>query len=104
MLRSTFIALSQSKSLRGMAEQSAAGRRLSSRFVAGMNVEDVLNATKAVNDLGMSVSVDNLGENVTNAEEAEHSARLYHELIDSITERKLNANVSLKLTHMGFDV
>jgi len=52
----------------------------------------------------MSVSVDNLGENVTNLEEARESAHLYHEMVDAITARGLNANVSLKLTHMGLDV
>ena len=52
----------------------------------------------------MSVSVDNLGENVTNLEEARESAHLYEEMLDEITARKLNANVSLKLTHMGLDV
>src|SRR5207245_8577075 len=52
----------------------------------------------------MSVSIDNLGENVTNAEEARASAQLYHQLLDQITARKLDANISLKLTHMGLDV
>jgi proline dehydrogenase len=104
LLRALFIGLSESKSLRGMAERSAIGRRMSGRFVAGMQVDDVLRATRAVNELGMSVSVDNLGENVTNAEEAKHSAALYHQLLDRITEEKLNANVSMKLTHMGLDV
>jgi len=61
-------------------------------------------ATAAMNRLGMSVSIDNLGENVTNTGEARESAALYHELLDAIAERKLNANVSLKLTHMGLDV
>ena len=69
-----------------------------------MTVEDALTATAATNARGMSVSVDNLGENVTNLEEARESAHLYHEMVDAITERKLNANVSLKLTHMGLDV
>jgi proline dehydrogenase len=67
-------------------------------------VEDCLVAAKQVNDLGMSVSVDNLGENVTNAEEAKHSAALYSEMLAQVHQRKLNANVSLKLTHMGLDV
>ncbi|HSE50108.1 MAG TPA: proline dehydrogenase family protein [Terriglobales bacterium] len=80
------------------------GRRMSGRFVAGMQVSDVLTATRAMNDLGMSVSIDNLGENVTNADEARHSAALYHELLEKISEQKLDANVSLKLTHMGLDV
>jgi proline dehydrogenase len=104
MFRSIFIALSESKILRAIAERSRIGRRLSSRFVAGTTVEDALHATAATNALGMSVSVDNLGENVTNVAEAEESAALYHEMLDQIAARKLNANVSLKLTHMGLDV
>lgn len=104
MFRAFFIFLSESKLLRRIAERSAIGRRLSSRFVAGMSVDDALQATAATTAKGMSVSVDNLGENVTNLEEARHSAQLYHELLDEIHARKLNANVSLKLTHMGLDV
>ncbi len=67
-------------------------------------MEDALRATQNVNQAGLSVSVDNLGENVTNVEEAKQSAQLYHEMLDQIAVRKLNANVSLKLTHMGLDV
>lgn len=104
MLRALFISLSESRSLRAVAEKSAIGRRVSSRFVAGTQVEDVLKVTEAVNKLGQSVSIDNLGENVTNAEEARHSAELYHRLLDEIAQRRLNANISLKLTHMGLDV
>jgi proline dehydrogenase len=104
LLRAFFIWLSESKSIRAMAEKTSIGKRLSSRFVAGMSIEDVLAATKAVNDRGQSVSMDNLGENVTNADEARHSAQLYHQLLDQIAARKLNANVSMKLTHMGLDV
>src|ERR1700726_3123523 len=87
-----------------MAERSAIGRRLSSRFVAGTQVDDALRVTQTVNQSGLSVSVDNLGENVTNAEEARASARLYHQMLDEISSRQLDANVSLKLTHMGLDV
>ncbi len=104
MLRALFISLSESHWLRGMAERSAMGRRLSSRFVAGTGVEDALRVTQAVNRAGLSVSVDNLGENVTNADEARDSAQLYHQMLDEISSRQLNANVSLKLTHMGLDV
>jgi proline dehydrogenase len=104
MLRALFISLSENRSLRGMAERSAIGQRLSSRFVAGTQVDDALRVTEAVNQKGLSVSVDNLGENVTNAEEARGSAQLYHQMLDEISARKLNANVSLKLTHMGLDV
>jgi proline dehydrogenase len=104
VLRKVFIGLSESRSLRAVAERSSLGQRISSRFVAGTHVEDVLNVSKAVNQSGLSVSVDNLGENVTNAEEARESASLYQQLLDSIASQHLDANVSLKLTHMGLDV
>jgi proline dehydrogenase len=104
VLRASFIALSQSRSLRAFAEKSLIGQRLSRRFVAGTAVEDALQAAAAMNRMGLSVSVDNLGENVTNAEEARASAQLYHQLLDQIAARKLDANISLKLTHMGLDV
>jgi proline dehydrogenase len=104
MLRALFIGLSTSRRLRSFAEHSTMGQKMSRRFVAGTTVEELLAATQEVNRRGMSVSVDNLGENVTNAEEAKQSAQLYHQLLDLITERKLDANVSLKLTHMGLDV
>jgi len=104
MLRATFIALSESRFLRGIAERSRLGQRISTRFVAGKEVADAVRAAAAVNQFGAGVSIDNLGENVTNADEARASAQLYHNLLDEIAADKLNANVSLKLTHMGLDV
>jgi len=104
LLRAAFISLSESKSLRSMAEKTWIGRRLSRRFVAGTAIAEALAATQATNKLGLSVSIDNLGENVTNAGEARHSAQLYHQMLDAMHAQGLNANVSLKLTHMGLDV
>jgi len=104
MLRALFIWLSESKRLRRFAEHSSLGRKNSRRFVAGETVEEALAATAAVNQLGQGVSIDNLGENVTNVQEARASAALYHQLLDQMAARKLDANVSLKLTHMGLDV
>jgi proline dehydrogenase len=104
VLRAVFIALSESRWLRAVAERSRFGQRTSARFVAGTEVADAVRATAAVNQFGAGVSIDNLGENVTNAEEARASAQLYHNLLDEIAANKLNANISLKLTHMGLDV
>jgi proline dehydrogenase len=104
MLRTFFVRLSENQSLRNFAERSSLGRRLSGRFVAGTEIADAVRATQAVNRSGMSVSIDNLGENVTNPDEAHHSAQLYRQILDAITTNHLNANISLKLTHMGLDV
>jgi proline dehydrogenase len=104
MLRALFVSLSENQTLRNFAERSALGRRVSGRFVAGTEISDAVRATQAVNRAGMSVSVDNLGENVTNPEEARQSAQLYDQILDAIAANHLNANISLKLTHMGLDI
>jgi proline dehydrogenase len=104
MLRTFFVRLSENASLRTFAESSSLGRRLSNRFVAGTEIADAIRATQAINRASMSVSIDNLGENVTNSDEARHSAQLYHQILEAIATHQLNANISLKLTHMGLDV
>ena len=104
MLRTFFVRLSENPSLRTFAESSSLGRRVSNRFVAGTEIADAVRATQAINRAGMSVTIDNLGENVTNPDEARHSAQLYHQILDAIVTNRLDANISLKLTHMGLDV
>ncbi len=104
MLRSFFIWLSRQKTIRRFSERSAIGRRLSSRFVAGMTVEDALQAAAAMNHEGISATLDSLGESVNDAAHAEASADIYHQLLDAIPARRLNANVSVKLTQVGMDL
>lgn len=104
LLRSAFIALSQNRLLRRFGERSQVGRKLSSRFVAGMEIDDALRVAEAINRQGMLVTLDSLGESVTSEQEAFASAEIYHRLLDSIAERKLNANVSVKLTQMGLEL
>ncbi len=103
-LRSSFIALSQNKPLRRFAENSRMGQRLSGRFIAGLHVADALDAAAALNREGIPVSLDSLGENVYTEQEARRAADVYHQLLDAIQQRQLQANVSLKLTQMGLDV
>ncbi len=100
-LRSVFIALSRNRLLRRFVERSSVGVKLSSRFVAGMEIDDALRVAEAVNKQGMSASLDSLGESVTSQAEAHRAADVYHRLLDAIAQRKLNANVSVKLTQMG---
>ena len=104
MLRSLFITLSRHKGLRGFSERSAIGKRLSSRFVAGMTVEAALDAAEAVGREGMSASLDSLGESVLDEAQAHQSANVYHLMLDEIKRRGLRANVSVKLTQIGMDL
>jgi proline dehydrogenase len=104
ILRSTFIALSRNRPLRHFCENSRIGVRLSSRFIAGMQISDALRVAEAVNQQGMAVTLDSLGESVTSEAEAHLAADIYHQLLDLIAARKLNANISVKLTQMGLEL
>jgi proline dehydrogenase len=104
VLRAVLISLSESRWLRHLAERSSLGQRVSGRFVAGTQPEDVLRVAQNLNAAGLGVSIDNLGENVTTANEARQSAALYHQLLAEISARNLSANISVKLTHMGLDI
>ena len=76
---------------------------MSGRFVAGMTVEDALASCERVNREGIAVSLDSLGESVTTEAEARKSVAIYHQLLDAIEARGLNANVSVKLSQVGMD-
>ena len=104
LLRSAFIALSRNRPLRRFSERSRIGSRLSSRFVAGLEPEDALRVAAAVNRKGIAVTLDSLGESVNTEHEAHQAAEIYHRLLDNIAARKLNANISVKLTQMGLDL
>lgn len=104
MLRQIFIKLSESKSIRSIAENNPMGQKMSRRFVAGTTVEEGVAATRAMNEQGITATIDHLGENVTNVDEAKGSAQSYQEMLDAIQANHLDANVSCKLTHLGFDV
>ena len=104
VLRSVFIALSKNLILRKFCEQTRFGRRMSSRFVAGMEIGDALLVAQALNQQGLSVTLDSLGESVSSDVEAQAAAEIYHKLLDLIASHKVNANVSVKLTQMGLEL
>jgi proline dehydrogenase len=104
MLRSFFIGLSTNKPFRKFSEQSSMGRRVSRRFVAGMTVEEAGDVAARLNAEGIDVSLDSLGESVSDVAQAEASAAIYHQLLDAIAGRGLKANVSVKLSQMGMEI
>ncbi len=74
------------------------------RFIAGERMEDVVRPVLALNNQGITATLDYLGENVARKEDAEESAAYYLKLLDFIEEQGLDSNVSLKLTQLGLDI
>ncbi len=103
LMRNLFIALSTNRPMRRFSEGSPMGRRMSSRFVAGMEIGEALQVAATLNAQGMSVTLDSLGESVSSEDDAQRAADIYHSLLDQIAQRKLDANISVKLTQMGLE-
>ncbi len=80
------------------------GRRVSLRFVAGEDLEDGLRVAKALNERGMLVSLDHLGEHVTHLDAAGAAADDYVRALERIEAAGLDASVSIKLTQLGIDI
>jgi proline dehydrogenase len=103
-VRELLIRLSESRRGRRFATHAPGARTLARRFVAGETIEDGINAARALNADGFTVSLDYLGESVSSREEAQAAADTYIRLIDRIAAEGLDANVSLKMTQMGQDI
>ena len=104
MLRKSLLYLSRQQRVFNFIKNVGFARKMASRFVAGETIESALEAVAALNAKGISASLDLLGESVANEREARETGRQYLDFLDKIDQRKLNANVSVKLTALGQDI
>jgi proline dehydrogenase len=101
VLRAIFIYLSKAKWSRRLVTGWRFARRAAARFVAGDTLEEAVTAILALNSKGLTATLDHLGENVTNAEEAVRATDDYISLMQRIQGTEFRANASLKLTQLG---
>ena len=104
MLRTALLYLSHQQRIFDFVRHNSLAKGFASRFVAGETIEEALDAVKALNAKGITASLDLLGESVTDEREARDAGRQYLHMLDRSHERKLDANVSVKLTAMGQDI
>jgi proline dehydrogenase len=78
--------------------------RVARRYVAGETLEDALATATALNGEGAMATVDILGEEVVERDKAEWAVAEYVRLFEAIRERRLDANVSIKLTLLGLKI
>lgn len=104
MLRRALIALSHSETMRRMTSDFPPARRMARRFVAGETREDALQVIQQLNEMGALVTLDYLGEHVTDKSLARASAEEYEAVLGEIASRGLKSGVSLKLSAMGLHI
>jgi proline dehydrogenase len=104
MIRQTLLYLSTQPQVFHFVRHNRLARKFAERFVAGESLEQVLDAVRGLNAKGITASLDLLGESVHSEDEARAAGGEYLRILDRIHERRLDANVSVKLTAMGLDI
>jgi len=104
LLRSVFLAGSQSRWLRERAVNFRPVRRAVSRFMPGDDLEAALAAARSLRAAGIGSVLTYLGENVQKPEEAEQVTRHYLEVLARAKQTALDAEISVKLTQLGLDL
>ena len=104
MLKDTMLYLARQDTIRQFVMHNAAARKMARRFVGGETLDEAIAVTHALNGEHISVSLDHLGENVSDTSEAEATAKGYIEILDRIATEGAEANISVKLTALGLDI
>lgn len=103
MLRSTLLYAADQPTLKQLFS-GALARPLVKLFVAGEDLQTAMETTAKLNQAGMTVALDNLGEAVFTVAEAGAAATEYVAIFHAIARAGAQAHGSLKLTQMGLDV
>jgi proline dehydrogenase len=104
MLRSTLLYLSNQPHVFRFVRNNRLAKAFARRFVAGETLDEALAAVRTLNASGISASLDELGESVTNEHQARATRDVYLKILHRIAVAQLDANVSVKLTAMGLDI
>ncbi|HLR61050.1 MAG TPA: proline dehydrogenase family protein [Lentibacillus sp.] len=103
IIRDFFIGLSNNRLLNTQAKKW--GFSLGAdKFVAGTTVESVMEAVKELNQQGISCTLDNLGEFVSDKTEAGQAKDKIIRLLNTIHEENADCHLSVKLTQLGLDI
>jgi proline dehydrogenase len=103
VLREPILAVSRSSHLKALITKTPVTRAVVERFVAGDSAEVAIEVIAALRDQGLLVSIDHLGEDVTNMESAQINRDAYLFMLSKFRERAYGASaeVSVKLSAIG---
>src|SRR5437762_2942157 len=104
LTRSALIYLSRQERLKEFANRFKLFKKLTTRFIAGENINEAIAAIRDLNARGCSASFDHLNESVTSPAETEAEVREYLDVLARIDESGIESNVSIKLTQFGLEI
>jgi proline dehydrogenase len=95
------VGTAESAPIKRLITRTRAGQALARRFVAGETLDQAVFVARQLNQAGMAVSLDLLGEEVATPSEVDLAYRGYEDCLRRITADGLDANISIKLTQLG---
>jgi proline dehydrogenase len=104
LTRSALIYLSRQEGLKDCATRFSLFKKLTTRFIAGENIDEAVAAIKVINAGGCTATFDHLNESVTATAETEAEVREYQNVLARIDESSIKSNVSIKLTQFGLEI
>ena len=102
--RNALLWLSQREGLKDFATSFGPFKKLTTRFVAGDTIDEVVPLIRQLNTENCTASFDHLNESVGSADEAEHEVKEYLDILAKIDESRIRSNVSIKLTQFGLGI
>ncbi len=99
--RSALIWLSGQEGLKDFATRFSFFKKLTTRFVAGETIDEVIPYIREINAENCTASFDHLNESVDNADEANKEVEEYLRILQQIEATRIRSNVSIKLTQFG---
>lgn len=102
--RSVLLFLARQNKLKDFAASFKPFKKMTTRFVAGENIEEAIKAIKTLNDIGCTASFDHLNESVSSVEETKGEVEEYLKILRLIDETGIKSNVSIKLTQFGLEI
>jgi proline dehydrogenase len=96
--------MSENKLMKERIPKMGFVRKAVKRFMPGETEEAALEAAFEFSKIGIPSVFTKLGENITHLSEADAVREHYLQLIDKIADRKLDIEISVKLTQLGFDL
>lgn len=104
MLRQLLLYLSSAGWSRNIATHWGVARRVARRFVAGETLDEAIDTARSLNQKGLLVTLNYLGENIARAEETADVVAAYQTLVQQIHSHQLEASVSVKPSQLGLDI
>lgn len=73
----------------------------SKKYIAGETIDDAIKVSRDLNSRGIRITIDLLGEFISNLDQAAENKQAYLSIIERIEKEKINGNYSLKPTSFG---